>query len=414
MSVDVRRLHLTLDDQAAHRYYEVPFELRGASSVEVRIDFDDTRGVVDLGCLGAHGWRGWSGGARRRFAITATAATPGYVPGELEDGRWAVVLGLHALPADGLDVEVTIRTPASAPPDTEPGPEPVAVDGPPRGSARGLPAPDGLTWYAGDMHAHSVHSDGSQSIDWLAARAAASGLDFLAVTDHNTVSHHPRLPAIGARHGVGLIPGQEVTTARGHANAFGDIGWIDFREPASAWVREVAGRGGLLSVNHAIDADCAWLHPLEDHPVLLEVWHTSWFRDLAQTGILGFWQAWGPAIPIGGSDFHRPDRSGRDVIGAPTTWVAATDPSPEAILAAVGAGRTSLSAGPDAPVLLRVGDELLALGAEGTVLVDASGRRTPIHADRASLAVDRDGPGGAGLGPYYLQSPDRRVVAVTA
>src|SRR5258705_377644 len=82
------------------------------------------------------------------------------------------------------------------------------------------------------------------SLDELAALAAGNGLDYLAVTDHNTVSHHRFLPAASARYGIELLPGQEVTTSDGHANAFGDIGWIDFREPADSWVSEVARRGG--------------------------------------------------------------------------------------------------------------------------------------------------------------------------
>ena len=89
-----------------------------------------------------------------------------------------------------------------------------------------------MRWLAGDFHCHTVHSDGQHTIDEVAVMAAEAGLDFLAVTDHNTVSHHAHLPAASERTGVQLIPGQEVTTWRGHANAFGDIGWIDFRRPA--------------------------------------------------------------------------------------------------------------------------------------------------------------------------------------
>ena len=54
------------------------------------------------------------------------------------------------------------------------------------------------------------------------------------MTDHNTTSHHAYLPSVGERYGIRLIPGQEVTTDRGHANAFGDIGFVDFRSPGDA------------------------------------------------------------------------------------------------------------------------------------------------------------------------------------
>ena len=88
-----------------------------------------------------------------------------------------------------------------------------------------------------------MHSDGALTVDELAALAAERGLDFLAVTDHNTVSHHPELPAVGRPHGITLVPGQEVTTDRGHANALRRIGWIDFRRPADDWLGAAERRG---------------------------------------------------------------------------------------------------------------------------------------------------------------------------
>ena len=409
-------LHLDLDDQIADRYHRVPFTVEaGTASVEVVLDHDRSAGVIDLGCEGAAGWRGWSGGARSRFVITADAATPGYLPGELEAGEWHVVLGLHQLPRAGLDVRLEIRTPADGGVEHEE--EAPVAPGSPRGSARALPAPAGLQWFAGDFHAHTVHSDGSSSTSELAARAVRSGLDFLAVTDHNTTSHHAHLPGVGARHDLTLLPGQEVTTARGHANAFGDIGWVDFREPADTWVREVDRRGGVLSVNHPVSADCAWQHPLTELPAALELWHSTWLREPTSTAAWAFWQRWqrghrgggGAVVPLGGSDFHEPGRG--DEVGVPVTWVAAADRSPEAVLDGVRAGRTAISLpgarGPlDGPVLLRVEDRVLALDAEGAVLVDVEGRRRRVTSGRDSV------PASWGAGVLHLEDADRRLLAL--
>ncbi len=411
MGTHVHRLRFDLEDQAADRYPEVPFELDGAGSVEVTLRYDSDAAVVDLGCVGpatdeVPAWRGWSGGARDRFVISRDAATPGYVPGAMPDGRWAVVLGLHRVPATGVEVEVTVTTPASGPVEPEP-PAPPRPDTP-RGSARGLPAPDGLTWFAADFHSHSTHSDGSSSLAELAHRAAANGLDVLAVTDHNTVSHHPHLPGVGATYDIDLIAGQEVTTARGHANAFGEIGWIDFRQPADTWVAEVAARGGLLSINHPVEGDCSWQHPLAVLPPALELWHIGWFQDLASTAMWGWWQRWRPdAVVVGGSDFHTPGQGYPP--GLPTTWVAAADRSPEAIMAGVAAGRTAMCWSPaPCPTLLRVGDEVLALDADGCVLVDLDGRRRLLHGDRLRLPVDQ-----AGRAPFRLEAANGHLVAIS-
>ena len=418
MTVMRESLLLTPEMQNENRYLRVPFELPpDTPSLEVRIRYDRRVGVIDLGCEGPAGWRGWSGGARASFVIGESDATPGYCPGTLEAGTWFVVLGLHAVPADGVRIDIHILRPAESAIDH--GPIAAPVEGVPRGSARRLPAPRGLHWFAGDFHAHTLHSDGVESISQVASRAAAAGLDFLAVTEHNTVSHHRHLPGEGARHAITLVPGQEMTTHRGHANAFGNIGFIDFRRPGREWADEVANRGGLFSINHPIADDCSWLHPLQRVPNAVEVWHSTWYKDLTATSILAWYHAWGhrPAL-LGGSDFHSPAAPAGP--GTPTTWVAAEDASVEAIMAAVADGRTAIMGGvtlrdgvavPDvltAPVLLRVDGEVMAIDADGLVLVDGYGRRQAVHGDEVGFVADPS------HGPYCLLRADRTIAALCA
>jgi len=96
-----------------------------------------------------------------------------------------------------------------------------------------------------------------------------------------------------------------MTTHRGHANAWGEIGVIDFRDEADTWVEQVERRGGFMSINHPVADDCAWLHPLERMPPGAELFHGTWYRNLADTSIL----AWAAMLPdavvvLGGGDFH--------------------------------------------------------------------------------------------------------------
>src|ERR1035437_5582234 len=79
----------------------------------------------------------------------------------------------------------------------------------------------------------------------------------------------------GRHAGIQFVAGQEVTTALGHANAFGDIGWVDFRQPVTAWLDAVETDGGLLSVNHPLGGDCSWRHELPRRAPLAEVWHSD-------------------------------------------------------------------------------------------------------------------------------------------
>jgi hypothetical protein len=235
---------------------------------------------------------------------------------------------------------------------------------------------------AGDFHSHTVHSDGSLEIVELAALAAACGLDVLAVTDHNTVSHHAHLPAAGEHAGILLVPGQEVTTDRGHANCFGDIGWIDFREPPDRWLATATSRGGVMAVNHPWAWDCAWRMPLSQPADLVEMWHWTW--DRRDRAAIADWRTFGQRA-IGGSDFHRPSEGFSP--GAPTTWLECADRSVDAVLDALRHGRIALSATPDGPVVLRDGDDVVTVDAEGCELVRSDDGSAWLLADGRVVAV---------------------------
>ncbi|MBQ0902011.1 CehA/McbA family metallohydrolase [Micromonospora sp. U21] len=398
----VHRGRWTLRDRAESVLRTLPVTVPpGTAALTVRLDYPRQAGVLDLGCLGPAGFRGWSGGARDGYTVAPDWATPGYLPGELEPGEWQVLLRLHRIPPDGLDFEVTTTVSTKRP---EAPAQPVAPPRPDRPPRRALPAVDGQRWLPGDLHTHTVHSDGVQTIDELAALAASRGLDFLAVTDHNTVSHHPWLPDSSARYGIALVPGQEVTTDRGHANVFGPVGWIDFRQPPDEWLATAERAGGLMSVNHPLGADCAWRQPLTARARLAEVWHSGWW-DRTWGAPLAWAQAWRPdVVPVGGSDFHRPGDGVPP--GSPTTWVLVGGDSPpdSAVLDALRAGRTAVSAGPDEPLLLRLGEELLALDADGTLLGYPDGSHRAVRGDRCLF------PAGDGL--HVLESHRMEVIAL--
>ncbi len=406
----------TIEDRCESTWHYLPFDVPpGSAALRVELDYDPAGAVLDLGCFGPAGFRGWSGGARESFVIAADAATPGYLPGPLEPGTWLVAVGLHQIPAAGaryqVNTEITARA-GQLDPGIRADPVPPA-DGLAR---RDLPAPPGLRWLAGDLHSHTVHSDGVLTVPELARFAASRGLDFLAVTDHNTVSHHAELPAASAAHQISLLPGQEVTTERGHANALGPIGWVDFREPPDAWLAACERDGGLLSVNHPYGGQVSWTAPMRRRPPLLEVWHWSWL-DPRWTTPLAWWQAWNPdAIAVGGSDWHRPGSDAPP--GSPTTWVLceANGPTPggsapevadpASVLAGLAAGRVAVSAARDGPLLLRVDGELVACGADGAILAGPDGPIQRVHGELARFP--------RGRGHYRLTDPAGATLAITS
>jgi hypothetical protein len=377
----------TLSDRFASALHYLPVEVPpGAHALRVELAYDRSQARLDLGCFGPGGFRGWSGSARRSFVLTRECATPGYLPGELEPGLWHVAVGLYRVSPEGAGYEVTTEVSSSPgqlapPPPAEPPPPLARDERPPR---RVFPAAAGRQWLAGDLHLHTVHSDGGLSVAELARLAASRGLDFAAVTDHNTVSHHHELPGESRRYGITLVPGQEVTTEGGHAGALGEIGWVDFRTPPDEWLAHTERHGGLLSVNHPIGGELSWTLPMSRRPPLAEVWHWSWL-DPRWTIPLAWWLAWDPtAVPVGGSDFHRPG----DVAspGTPTTWVECAGDGPAGVLDGLAAGRVAISAHHDGPVLLRTGDGFLALDAEGTTLAGPDGPRARVDSPRQTFA----------------------------
>ena len=70
----------------------------------------------------------------------------------------------------------------------------------------------------GNLHVHSINSDGTGGVREIAAAALDAGIDFVAITDHNTVSSE-----ISGRYGnVHVLAGQEFSPAAcGHLLVFG-------------------------------------------------------------------------------------------------------------------------------------------------------------------------------------------------
>jgi predicted metal-dependent phosphoesterase TrpH len=86
-----------------------------------------------------------------------------------------------------------------------------------------------------DLHTHSCCSDGSLTPGDLVRRASASGLDVLALTDHDTIAGLDEARDAAAEAGIRLVPGVEISASwRGQAIHVLGL-WID---PAGRQLRE--------------------------------------------------------------------------------------------------------------------------------------------------------------------------------
>ena len=78
----------------------------------------------------------------------------------------------------------------------------------------------GAGWYRGDLHIHTVHSDGHWTPGQLVAQARTNGLDFLGTSDHNT-NTATRVFGRTVPDDFLVVSGEEVTTRNGHWLATG-------------------------------------------------------------------------------------------------------------------------------------------------------------------------------------------------
>jgi hypothetical protein len=335
-------------DQWAYLPFEVPL---GVQRIRVSTSHDrfavggPIRNVLDLGMFGpaghelgnAAGFRGWSGGARDGFVISASHATPGYLAGRIEPGLWAVALGPVVLSPWGMawEARVTLERGQSGP---ESGPM-VAYPAPPVGRAG---------WYRGDLHLHTVHSDGQRHPGELVAAARESGLDFIVSTDHNTNSANRVWPACRTS-GLLVIPGEEVTTRHGHWLAVGlpPGGWVDWRYAPRDGVfprfaSEVRSADGLVIAAHpaAPVPGSLWEFGFE-HVDGLEVWNGRW--NLDDEVSLRIWQRLlcegRRVVAVGGSDSH----ARQQPVGSPQTVVYARELSTPALLDGLRRGRSYIA-----------------------------------------------------------------------
>ena len=343
-----------------YRWAYLPFDVpAGVRQIRVATSHDDfavgalARNVLDLGVFGpaghdlgnAAGFRGWSGGARDGFVISCAYATPGYLAGPIKPGVWAVALGPVVLSPWGMawQVRVTLERGEPAVGSDVEGKRPAGRGGP----VTAFPAASsgGARWYRGDLHLHTVYSDGERHPGELVSDAQAGGLDFIVSTEHNTNAANRVWPM--CRTGSLLvIPGEEVTTRHGHWLAVGLPGraWVDWRygprdRVFPRFAAEVREAGGLVVAAHpAVPLPgSAWEFGFADVQAL-EVWNGRWNVDDELS--LRIWQRLlrrgRRVVAVGGSDSHGKDQR----VGSPQTAVHAGELSVPAIVDGLRRGRS--------------------------------------------------------------------------
>jgi hypothetical protein len=341
-----------------HTYREIPFQVPagiGRITIDVSYTGREEHTAIDMGLFDPERFRGWGGGKQGPVTLSETDATPSYLPGTLPAGTWRLLLGVPNIRAQArsdLVAKIYFQRKGVAPLISTFSSEPLRA---------------GPGWYRGDLHMHTGHSDGSctsQSgkvvpcpVFRIASAAADHHLDFIAVTDHNSMAHYEALRELQPYFDrMLIIPGREITTFEGHANVFGATEFIDFRVGSASVPKmndvlsQVERLHALISINHPNDPTgeicmgCKWTTTDAD---LTRIQAVEAVNDGNAEGPIAGIPFWEEQLNrgfhltgIGGSDTHNPDDKPRpnSGIGYPTTVVQAAALSERAILDGIRAG----------------------------------------------------------------------------
>jgi 3',5'-nucleoside bisphosphate phosphatase len=83
-----------------------------------------------------------------------------------------------------------------------------------------------------DLQSHSTQSDGSLTPSDVVARAAAAGVELLALSDHDTIAGVPEALAAAREHGIRLSPAAELSSVHGEHEDLHILGYeIDPSDP---------------------------------------------------------------------------------------------------------------------------------------------------------------------------------------
>ncbi len=283
--------------------------------------------TIDLGLIAPDGTQaGASGSDKLEVSLSETSATPGYQPRTLTAGVWGILVGAYKVAPPGVEVTYELTF-----------------------------VPKQQRLLKGDIHMHTLASDGVLSAAELGTVAKRHGLDFIAITDHNQMLSHQALPQIP---GLTIIPGVEWTHYQGHSNFLGvdqpydQPFFTNTPEEALSRFNSARERGALIVIDHPQDENCPFKFDLNVIPFdCFEIWNGP-MRE-SNLRAVGMWQAMLSAgrkvSAVGGSDFHRSELF--IYPGGPTTCVYTYSNSERDILNALRQGRGFVTYAQNGPLL---------------------------------------------------------------
>ena len=102
-----------------------------------------------------------------------------------------------------------------------------------------------------DLHVHTIYSyDGTASVPAVLTQARNTGLNVIAITDHDEIAGSLKALSLAPRYGVDVIPGIEITTSEGDLLALNVTEKIERDLPLVETVLKVGELGGFCIAPH--------------------------------------------------------------------------------------------------------------------------------------------------------------------
>jgi len=345
-----------MDDCCTYKSFicEAPANCR-----EIRIHFSyspyivgEFRNLISLALFDPLVFRGWVYPFEdgRDLIISSQTASDGFISNPITEGEWNLFVAIPALISEEpctltLEVEFVLAGVSDS-------------------LAKKLEFQNCLSdksgWYRGELHTHTVHSDGQWKGAELVEAAKERGLDFLMVTDHNTISGWEDVLTT-AKDDILIVPGVEITSFYGHALALGVEHWIDCRIGWEEWTMNDAALAvreerGCFLVAHPLAegrpycAGCRWEYPEFDMSLAdgIEVWNALWTDvTLNNDQSLLLWEDYRKKgyklTATSGCDVHDAD-AWKD--GTPYSFVYSETLSRKEIIEGIRDGKVVISSGP--------------------------------------------------------------------
>ena len=210
---------------------------------------------------------GFRGAAHRSAGVQSIVlgeeeATPGFWKGRIQEGLWSVTISAHAILTETCSYELVIEGVGAFEKELSreriwrnyDGLENIEESATTYQLQRMPNVP--TRWVPAEIHCHTNHSDGKQSLEELATVAKQRGLEVVAVTDHNTTSPLQEKERVEQETGVKILNGLEWTTFFGHVLTLG------YKSPQySEWrkvgptdihrgIKEIKELGALVGIAH--------------------------------------------------------------------------------------------------------------------------------------------------------------------